>query len=165
MGAPAIPFCVEMVGFLQSPVAIQVAACSASLMPSSTRGFGCVVESDGRTLRVAVSEAQSERCLDDLERSDRMSVNFSHFVDFRGVQIKGRLLEVRPASAAEERAAETYFGRLVEVIGAIGVAAEATRGFWRRGPMRILRMRAESVYEQTPGAGAGAKLETTWKRL
>lgn len=165
MPAPAIPFSSEMVDFLESPVAVQVAACSPSLRPSSTRGFGCVVESDRRTLRLAVNDAQAERCLEDLGRSDRLSVNLSHVADFRGIQVKGRLLEMRPATAAEVRAAETYFTRLVEVIGTIGVSSETTRGFWKTGPMRILRVEAEALFEQTPGPRAGEKLETTWKRL
>ena len=165
MLAPAIPFASEMVDFLESAVAVQVATCSLSLKPSSTRGFGCVVESDRRTLRLAVSEAQAKQCLADLEQNDRLSVNLSHVVDFRGVQVKGRLLEMLSATAAEQRAAETYFARLVEVIGSIGLSPETTRGFWKAGPLRILRMRAETLFEQTPGAGAGAKLETTWKRL
>ena len=165
MPKPAIPFSPEMVDFLQSPLAVQVAACSPSLRPSSTRGFGCVVERDWRTLCLVVNEAQAARCLEDLGRSDRLSVNLSHVVDFRGVQIKGRLLEMRVATAAEERAAQDYFRRLVDAITTIGVSAESTRGFWKTGPMRVLRMEAEALFEQTPGAGAGARLETTWKRL
>lgn len=154
-----------MVGFLQSPVAIQLSTATPELRPTSTRGFGCKIEEDLQTLRLSVLQSQAERFLKALETGDRVAINFGHVVDFRSVQVKGSRLEVRAADAAEKLAAKTYLDELRKMMTRVGVSEDASRGIFHSGSVVIVRVRADELYDQTPGPGAGAKLETTWQRL
>lgn len=164
MTAP-IPFASAMARFLESPVAIQLCTATAELRPSSTRGFGCRVEADARTLRLSVLDAQSKRFLEVLEPGNRIAVNFGHVVDFRSVQAKGALLDVRPADETERQAAGTYVRELRRMMARVGVPEEACQGLFHSGPVTVVRVRADKIFEQTPGPGAGAALEATWQRL
>lgn len=165
MDRPIIPFAPALVRFLESPVALQLAAAGEGLRPSSTRGFGCRVEEDRRTLCLLLLQAQSTRLLSDLDVGSRVAVNASHVLDLRGLQAKGRLLEVRAATDPEREASREYRTALVEMFARVGVPPEACGGLWQSGPVVALRLAVDALFDQTPGAGAGQKLETTWKRL
>jgi hypothetical protein len=154
-----------MVRFLESPVALQVATAGAHLRPSSTRGFGCWVEEDRRTLRVCVVEAQAVRFLDDLQLGCRVAINATDVLDLRGVQAKGELRERRAATLGEQEACRAYRAELVEVFVRIGVPRDGCGGLWHSGPIAVVRVAVDALFDQTPGLGAGSKLETTWARL
>jgi len=154
-----------MVRFLESPVALQVATAGAGLRPSSTRGFGCWVEEDRLTLRVCVLEAQAPRFLADLEVGCRVAVNAADVLDLRSVQAKGRLTERRTATLVEQEACRAYWAELVEVLVRIGVPRDGCGGLWHSGPIAVVRVAVDALFDQTPGPGAGSKLEATWTRL
>jgi hypothetical protein len=154
-----------MAHFLESPVAIQLCAASPDLHPASTRAFGCRVEEDARTLRLSVLEAQAKRFLKALDTGERVAVNFGHVVDFRSVQVKGTRLEVRAADETERQAVRDYTREFKKMMGRVGVPEEACQGLFHSGPVVVVRVRADVLFEQTPGPGAGARLEATWPRL
>ena len=146
-------------------MAIQLSVATPELHPRSTRGFGCRVEADARTLRLSVAEAQSEQFLAALRTTARVAVNFGHVVDFRSIQAKGTRIEVRQAVPAEQEAARVYARELAEVMKRVGVPEGAERGFFHSGPLVVVRVRADVLFDQTPGSGAGVKLGATWQRL
>jgi hypothetical protein len=162
---PALPLAAAMVRFLESPVALQVAAAGADLRPSSTRGFGCWVEEDRRTLRICVLEAQGRRFLGDLQVGCRVAVNATDVLDLRSVQAKGSLSERRAATHAEQEACRAYTTELVEMFVRIGVPRDGCGGLWHSGPIAVVRVAVDALFDQTPGPGAGRKLEETWTRL
>jgi hypothetical protein len=154
-----------MVRFLESPVALQVATAGADLRPSSTRGFGCWVEEDRRTLRVCVLEAQARRFLGDLRLGCRVAVNATDVLDLRSLQVKGVLCERRASTLAEQAACRAYTHELVEMFVRIGVPRDGCGGLWHSGPIAVVRVAVDALFDQTPGAGAGSKLEAPWTRL
>ncbi len=162
---PVLPLAPAMVQFLESPVALQVATAGADLRPSSTRGFGCWVEADRRTLRVCVLEAQAQRFLADLQVGCRVAVNATDVLDLRSIQAKGALRERRAATALEQEACRAYTAQLVEVFVRIGVPRGGCGGLWHSGPIAVVRVAVDALFDQTPGPGAGSKLEATWARL
>jgi hypothetical protein len=165
LAEPILPLVPAMVRFLESPVALQVAAAGADLRPSSTRGFRCWVEEDRRTLRICVLEAQARRFLGDLEIGCRVAVNATDVLDLRSVQAKGRLSERRAATPAEQEACRAYTAELIEMFVRIGVPRDGCGGLWRSSAIAVVRVAVDALFDQTPGAGAGSKLEATWTRL
>jgi len=165
LAEPVLPLGPAMVRFLESPVALQVAAAGTDLRPSSTRGFGCWVEEDRRTLRLCVLEAQARRFLGDIHAGCRVAVNATDVLDLRSVQAKGALRERRAASLAEQEACRAYAAELVEVFVRIGVPRDGCGGLWHSGPIAVVRVVVDALFDQTPGAGAGSKLEAPWTRL
>jgi hypothetical protein len=162
---PVLPFAPAMVRFLESPVALQLATAGADLRPSSTRGFGCWVEDDRRTLRLSVLEAQAARFLGDLEVGCRVAANASNVLDLRSVQAKGRLLERRAATPAEQEATRVYARELVETLVRVGVPRGGCGGLLHSGPVVVLRLAVDALFDQTPGPDAGNQLEAAWTRL
>ncbi len=165
MAEPILPLGPAMVRFLESPVALQVATAGADLRPSSTRGFGCWVEEDRRTLRVCVLEAQAVRFLGDLQVGCRVAINATDVLDLRSLQVKGELRERRAATLAERDACRAYGHDLVEMFVRIGVPRAGCGGLWHSGPIAVVRVAVDALFDQTPGRGAGSKLEATWTRL
>jgi hypothetical protein len=165
LAEPILPLGPALVRFLESPVALQLATAGADLRPSSTRGFGCWVEEDRRTLRICVLQAQASRFLADLEVGCRVAINATDVFDLRSIQAKGRLSERRSASPAEQEACRAYAAGLVEAFVRIGVPRDGCGGLWHSGPIAVVRMAVDALFDQTPGAGAGSKLETAWTRL
>jgi hypothetical protein len=160
-----LPLGPAMVHFLESAVALQIATAGADLRPSSTRGFGCCVEEDRRTLRVCVLEAQAGRFLADLEVGCRVAVNATDVLDLRSVQAKGPLSERRAATLAEQEACRAYAAELVDVFVRIGVPRDGCGGLWHSGAIVVVRVAVDALFDQTPGPDAGRKLEAAWTRL
>ena len=144
-------------GFILEPVALQLAACDAALTPHSVRGFGVRIDADD-ALCVGLVDAQAPLLLEALRSSMRVAVNLTHPLSFQGRQVKGPVLEVAEPSAEAADAAHEYFARFAKILGQIGLTAEQCRGMFCDGPTRWIRMRADELFDQTPGAGAGAEL-------
>jgi hypothetical protein len=144
-------------GFIVEPVALQLAACDAALTPHSVRGFGVRIDPDD-VLCVGLVDAQAPSLLRALRSSMRVAVNLTHPLSFVGRQVKGPVLEVAEPSTDAAEAAREYFVRFAKILGQIGLTPEQCRGMFCEGPTRWIRMRADDMFDQTPGAGAGAQL-------
>jgi hypothetical protein len=143
--------------WIEAPVAVQVAACGEDLKPQSVRAFGVSFDPAGN-LRVALVDEQCPELLAALRLGRPVAVNLTHPLTFLGRQLKGPLLELAEPSLEAERAAQQYFGRFVVVLAKIGLTPEQCRGLFKSGAARFLRMRPAELFDQTPGAGAGARL-------
>lgn len=74
-------------------------------MPQSVRCYGVQLDDDD-TLRVGLIDAQAPRLLVALRQADRVAINLTHPITFRGRQLKGPLVEVEEPSAAAATAAQ-----------------------------------------------------------
>jgi hypothetical protein len=77
----------------------------------------------------------------------------------RSMQLKGRALGPEVATADDEAAATRYFARFFEDVHETdGVAWEVFSTMIPSGYVACL-VEVDEVYDQTPGPGAGARLE------
>jgi len=142
---------------LQNVVAIQLAAAAPGLVPESVRGFG--VAFDGEALSLVVLDEQSMAFRSAAASAGRIAVNLTNPRTFRGLQVKGPLLGIDEASSEARAAATTYFEAFEQALGQVGFKPPQLRGFFcRRGGARWVRVRLETLFNQTPGAGAGAAI-------
>jgi len=150
----------ELQEFLESGVSVLVGTRDRRLLPEGARGFGLRVEAGGRELALFLPRAWSERTLANLRDNGRIAVVAARPADHRSVQIKGQVLEVREAGAADREAMGRYREVLVRDFGAIGYPP---RVFHRLAvwPADVVRLRVESLFEQTPGPRAGEPLAGT----
>lgn len=146
----------ELGEWLREPVAVQIAAVGAGLVPESVRGFGVKVV--GETLAVGLIDAQAPRLVEALRSSQRVAVNLTHPLTFHGRQFKGPLVELEEPSEDAAAAAEEYFTRFSAALAKIGLTREQCRGMFFTGPTRWVHLRPLEQFNQSPGPGAGGRL-------
>lgn len=148
----------ELVDFMESGVSMLVAGRDAALRPHCVRGMGARVEADQASATVFVVDAIAGPVLASLADNARVAVALSRPIDHRTLQLKGRVLEVRPSTADEQALQERYLAGFVEQLYCVGFSRRVVRRL-RLGPSTAVRFAIEQVFDQTPGPGAGRALE------
>jgi hypothetical protein len=148
----------ELACLLEGPSIIYVATRNADLVPASTMAFGLQVTPGGREVTVFVPAATSTDTLDNLRDNGQMAISFVRPSDHAATQVKGTWLGERRTDDADRAFISRYRDALVEEINLVGVP----RSIWTRvvwWPCLALRMEVRDVFVQTPGPGAGRRLE------
>ncbi|MEW5687123.1 MAG: pyridoxamine 5'-phosphate oxidase family protein [Pseudomonadota bacterium] len=147
----------ELARFLEGPVMMLVAARGADGGPVLGRGLGCAVEGP-RELRFNVGARQWADVLAGLASGDVVALTFVRPSDYRAVQIKGPLLALTDGDAQDDARAAAYRDSVIAGLGAQGVPQAQLDQWVGLEPVAVLRVRAEAIFEQTPGERAGQPL-------
>ena len=147
----------ELAAFLQEGVGIHIGTRNASLEPNGSRALAVKVEDDARHLVVYVARVAAERLLPDLEGNGQAAVGFGRPIDDRACQVKGVFIESRDADDADRPVIEAQWDGFLSSLERIGIPRAATRG-WVTWPAVAIRLRANAIFDQTPGPGAGAPI-------
>ena len=147
----------ELAAFLQEGVGIHIATRNQSLQPNGARAIAVTVDADGEHLVVYVARAAAARLLPDLEANGQAAVGFGRPIDDRACQVKGVFVSVRDATDGEQAAVLAQWDGFLGSLEKIGVPRAATRS-WVTWPAVAIRLRANALFDQTPGPGAGAPL-------
>lgn len=147
----------ELARFIESGISVLVGTRDARLRPDCVRAAGVRADAAAGTLAVFLPQATAARALANLADNGRIAVTVTRAVDHRSLQIKGGAIEIRPASTEEKAFIERYLEQLAVDWGHVGVPRRSTRAmnFW---PAFTVRLRAETLFEQTPGPDAGHSL-------
>jgi len=148
----------ELADIIASGSSALVGTRTASLRPDCTRAAGIRVEPGGRELTLFLPDATSARTLANLRDNRAIAAVFTRVVDHRSIQAKGRAVEIRPADEADREAVERYMAAFTEAVAVLGCPARLTRRMatW---PCHAVRMTVDALFVQTPGPGAGARVE------
>jgi hypothetical protein len=121
---------------------------------------GAVVHDDRQTVTVFVPAARSERVLRDLRENGRIAVGVS-LASHEAYQLKGTYVSSRPTDDADRARQEARRAALLESALEAGypetIARPLTLGL-AYTPGVAITFRAEEVFLQTPGPGAGTLL-------
>jgi hypothetical protein len=144
--------------FLHGAGALIIGTRDASRAPEITRGWGLRVL-DSRTVEMCVGLPSSRRTLANLEANGRLAATFVAPIEYRQVQLKGRLVEVLEPTADDrawvERAQQGFLRR----VEPLGIAPDLCPRFWSYDDGLVkLRVAVEEAYDQTPGPSAGRPL-------
>lgn len=147
----------ELVRFMQGPVSAMLATCDPTGFPDATRVCG-LVALDGSRLRVLVS-SEAHAALGNATPGVSAAVLVTDITDYRSLQLKGK---VAPAPASRTPGDVAVFDAHVRAF----CAASATVGIPADEADRIfpvdttpLIIEIEALYDQTPGPGAGRRIE------
>jgi hypothetical protein len=148
----------DLVDLLEGGVSIFVGTSDAERRPEATRAVGALVSPDRTKVTVFVPVATAQRAVENLAHRREIAVGFSRTLDHVSIQIKGAAAEVRLATDAERSICERYLGAYVEALHVIGLPRSLTRRMtvW---PAYALEVEVRDVFAQTPGPGAGNRLE------
>ena len=148
----------ELVTFLASEESVLIGTRDESLFPESARCVGVRVEPGACEVTVFVPMATGEPTVANLAANGRAAISVTRPRDHRSFQLKGPALEVRAARPDERAIVERYRVALAQELGMLGLPPRLTFrvSHW---PCHAVRVRVESMFVQTPGPGAGARLD------
>lgn len=138
-----------------SSVGIWLATANAECVPQTTRAMGARVDGDVVWLFVPVEQAT--RALANLREGSQLAVTFCRIFDYRAVQVKGTLAEMRPCNDAERAVLQRYREQFTVASGEVGIPVEPV-GRLAIWPSVALAISVRELYSQTPGPSAGAPL-------
>jgi hypothetical protein len=147
---------VELKTFLESDVAIIVGTCDGDLVPEIVRAFAAQVNGQGAVIQLFVGKAAAAQTLANLLVNRRMAVTFCSPTNYRTVQLKGWFRHIEDARPEDKAIIDRYQEAFVTTVAAYGLN-EVIRNIWGADPIR-LSFEPESIFDQTPGPGAGRPL-------
>lgn len=147
----------QLAAFLQEGVGIHIATRNASLEPNGTRALAVTVEDDGLHVVVYVTAVAAARIRPDLDANGQIAVGFGRPIDDRACQVKGVFIGARAATEAERPTVLAQWDGFLASLEQIGIPRAATKT-WVTWPAVAIRLRANALFDQTPGPAAGAPI-------
>jgi hypothetical protein len=147
----------SIVELLRTGVSVVVGTRDAALIPECTRAWGIRVAADRRSVTIFVTEAISQRTLQNLRDNGLAAISCTRPTDHVACQLKGRLRAIRPADARDQADSRTWHREFVQELLAIGVPKEVGEGLITT-PAVAVDIEVTDVFHQTPGPGTGEKL-------
>ncbi|MEI9935974.1 MAG: hypothetical protein WDO69_01990 [Pseudomonadota bacterium] len=144
----------ELVEYMESGVSLLVGTRDAALKPASARGFGVEIDAPGRSATVFLPASVATVTLSNLRDNGQIALTFSRGFDHRSLQVKGRVLSVGETNERQRRLQERYFAAFSEGLIFIGHRQKLLRRV-RYYPSYALHFQIDSMFDQTPGPGAG----------
>ena len=148
----------QLAAFLEEGVGIHIATRNGALQPNGARAIAVTVEAGGEHLVVYVARVAAARILPDLEANGQAAVGFGRPIDDRACQVKGLFVGAREATDDERAKVLAQWDGFLGSLEKIGIPRAATRT-WVTWPAVAIRLRANALFDQTPGPGAGAPLK------
>lgn len=147
----------DLAAFLESGLAIVVGTRDSTLRPDGAAGLAVRVHPDGVHLTVFVSDGSAARLSRSLAQSPQIAVVLDQPSTHRACQVKGTVISVRPATESDRPEIDRQRAALDCDLESIGLPP-AMFSQWQSWPSTALEVRAQALYEQTPGPGAGDQL-------
>ena len=126
--------------------------------PEVLRAVGVSVGSDRSRLTVYVPAELAERTLANLEDNGELAITFSHVIDHRTLQLKGKLVSLRRSRRNERALQERWLAAFAEQLHMVGFSRRLALRI-RIWPSLALELDVRDLFAQTPGPGAGRRIE------
>lgn len=136
------------------------AIASATHHPETTRALTATAEEGTDVVRFLVSRASSDRFLAAAAAGRRACIVAASLADYETLQYKGELVEVRDANDDEVAALRRSVDAFCALVGHVGIDPTRYRAHLEVAPFATLRLRVDSVFDQTPRVGAGELVST-----
>jgi hypothetical protein len=146
-----------LAAFLQEGIAIHIGTRDAALVPSGARVTAAIVEPSGTHLVVYLPKLAAPHVMPNLEANRQAAVVFVRPVDDRSCQVKGEFVSARAATARDRPQVMQQWDGFMTQLERIGIPRVAASG-WVTWPSIAIRLRATSLFDQTPGPQAGRPL-------
>ena len=129
--------------------------------PLATRGWGIRISggTEARLLLGATEVAALGHPKDDPSGST-IAVTCSDVATLRSAQVKGPILSVEPATAADLEVKRRYCDGFFDAVVRVDVISRALMERMEPDEVVACTFTIEEAYEQTPGPGAGRRLGT-----
>jgi hypothetical protein len=148
----------DLVEFFESGVSILIATRDTALRPACARAAGARVRASDRIVTVYLPQGTAVLTAANLRDNGQIAVTFSRPLTHYSVQLKGTCLGPRPSGAEDRAVQQRYRAAYAEQLHAVGLprAVAARLAWW---PSVALDIAVRDLFVQTPGPGAGRRLE------
>ena len=147
----------QLASFLEEGLSLHIGTRDDTLQPEGGRAAALKVEPDGRHLVVYVPDTAFVRVRANLEANGLAAISIGRPVDDRAAQVKGPVVDIRPALEEERPIVATQWDGFMRQLSLIGIPpALATN--WSMWPAVAVRLKVTAVFEQTPGPQAGTPI-------
>jgi hypothetical protein len=155
----------ETVAFLEGGCALIVGTVAADGEPRANRGWGITVLSGSDADDVAdvairlVLDAGDPVLRQNLETTGRIAVTAGNVQTLHSTQLKGRAVAIGAATDADRARATRYIETFADDV--VAVDRTPRELIVRMAPSEFfaIEIAVSELYDQTPGPGAGARLE------
>lgn len=147
-----------MLEFLEGGVSLLVGSRDDALRPDCQRGLGLRIEGQPGTLTVFLHGELGVQARANFEANGVIAVTAARIADHHTLQLKGRVLDVTAATEDDLPLQEGYRAALAESLALAGLARSVVRRL-RLRPGLAVRFEVFEAFDQTPGVGAGRRME------
>jgi hypothetical protein len=153
----------DLVRMADTGVIVIVGTRDADGVPEVSRGWGVRVLPEYDSIEICVSSHVCGRTLDNLAHNQQIAVTITSPSSYRSFQVKGRAIETRSIAPADLGLITRHQRAFTDEVVAVGMPEpSAVRLFsieMEDAPeITNIRVLVESVFNQTPGPGAGSRL-------
>jgi hypothetical protein len=148
----------ELIASLSGGLSLLVAGLDVHGRPVCTRGVGLRIWPDRQHATVFLPSATAQPLQNHLLVNRQLAFVASRPNDYRTVQMKGSVVAVREAESADFAFVSNFVRAFAELVDSLGVPRQiALRvAHW---PCLAVDIALAEIFLQTPGPGAGARLE------
>jgi hypothetical protein len=139
---------------MESGVSLLIGTRNAALRPASARGFGVEIDVAGFAATVFLPASAAALTLSNLRDNGQIALTFSRGFDHRSLQVKGHILSISETNERQRHLQDRYFAAFSAGLLLISHRENSLRHV-RYYPSYALSFRIESMFDQTPGPGAG----------
>ena len=148
----------KLVDFMNSPVIIILGTRNNELQPAFNRSVGVNVSEDRETMTVYVYEPFAEVILKNLNENGRIAVIAVTLPSHETYQFKGAFVSSRKTIIKDIEIQENYRKKVLDHFTPLGLPENFLRNMPYK-PGIAVTFRVEDIFVQTPGPGAGKKID------
>jgi hypothetical protein len=155
----------DMIALFQMGIAHQIGACTPAGRPVLCRGLAATVEASGK-VAVLLSAASGFEVLDAIRETAWVAVNVTVPSTYQSLHLKGRDAVTSAASPAHRPLLEASHRAFRDQITPFGFTPEFTQSWYdvTDDDLRVVRFTPLGAWNQTPGPGAGNRLDLSIER-
>ncbi len=149
----------RLVDFIHGPRGMYVGTRDEELRPAVVLVFGAVADTTEGTIRFFLPEVEGGPTLRNLRGNGMVAMTV---LDVRNeaYQFKGLFVDARPADANDRAVQNIYRSKMLSHLAEVGLPnSDALVDGYVLEPSTTVTFKVEEVFVQTPGPGAGEKLD------
>lgn len=148
----------RIVALLHTGVSILVGTRDASRIPECTRAWGIQISPKRTTVTIYLSETFAGRTIDNLRENGLIAITCTRPTDHITCQLKGTVCNISSATPAQRDHSRQWHREFTAELKAIGIPVALPEA-WIVEPSVAVEFTVSDVFDQTPGPGAGKKIE------
>ena len=153
----------DLVHMADTGVIVIVGTRDADGVPEVSRAWGVRVLPDCDELEICVSSRVCGRTLDNLANNQQIAVTITRPSNYRSFQVKGRAIETRSITPSDRERITRHQRAFTDEVVAVGMPEQSAVRLssieMEDAPeITNIRVLVETVFNQTPGPGAGSRL-------
>lgn len=158
---PPVPLDDETARFLACGESITVGSRDVRCVPSLIKAAGCRVDPTARRVRVLVDRRQARQLLADVAATGAVALVVSRPSTHHTLQVKGSDAAVEPLRDGDAEVAVAHRLAFARELVPLGYRRDWTRAIHEFPVEELVAVAftVDAAYAQTPGPGAGARLE------